>query len=699
MEEILSGKSQQKEEYRVKIADELAQKGMYLSPVQRQALATDFIPTLLLAVPGSGKTTVLVARLAALMESGIPASRICSLSFSRESAGDMRRRFTELFGENFSEQPDFSTIHSLCLRILTDFSQQSGRPLPRLTGSEETPGSAALMRKCAEEVTGAPPDEENLADLLSKTGLCKNRMLSPGEISGLSDLPPYFLSIFTRYEAVKKANRLMDYDDLLLYAREILAKRPSFLKEWQKRYDYWNVDEGQDLSPVQTAILEMLAPGGKGLFLVGDEDQSIYSFRGADPEGLLRFPKQFPNARVLKMEHNHRSRPEILTLCEDFIRKSPERFDKLLIPTRSDGGTIERVTPGDMSDAFAEVVSYIEETPPDQTVGILYRNNLSACALSLALQEAHIPFRLDAGPVTLIKYHAKTMAALLFLCVNPYDLEAFQSLDYRPDLDLILYQNVLLRANGQKSVPELLRESASLSPREGSALNMAEVLESCAKLSPGQALELLETRLALGRRLRQRWEKGDPLIRMRYSQLRWLCKTSADFPSLFHRMEAASAPAPYQPENARVTLSTIHSAKGLEFDAVILWDCFDGILPGKSALLARKYQDDGPYWEEMRLFYVAVTRTKERLVIFDPPDSLPNLRLSRFGYMFLTPNHRQIAQVDGFAVGDSVIHRQFGTGIIQSFKNGAAQILFERVGKKSISLFHCIKMGFLRKKE
>lgn len=683
----------------VNITDILERKGIRLSPVQIQALSTDPIPTLLLAVPGSGKTTVLVARLAALLESGVPASRICSLSFSRESAGDMRRRFGELFGEEFSEMPDFSTIHSLCYKILTDFSQQSGRPLPRLTGSEEMPGSASLMRRCAEEVTGAPPDEESLADLLSKTGLCKNRMLSPGEISGLPDLPPYFLSIFTRYETVKKANRLMDYDDLLLFAREILAKRPAFLESWQKRYDYWNVDEGQDLSPVQTALLEMLAPDGKGLFLVGDEDQSIYSFRGADPEGLLRFPKQFPRGRILKMEHNHRSRPEILALCEDFIRKSPERFDKLLIPTRTEGGSVERVTPRDMSDAFSEIFSFIKETPPEQTVGILYRNNLSACALSLALQEAGIPFRLDAGPVTLVKYHAKTMAALLFLCANPYDLEAFQSLDYRPDLDQLLYQNVLLRADGQKSVPELLRESASLSPRGGSALNMADVLESCGKLSPGQALEQLENRLALGRRLRERWEKGDPLIRMRYSQLRWLCKTSADFPSLFHRVESASAPAPYCPEKARVTLSTIHSAKGLEFDTVLLWDCFDGILPGKSTLLARKYQDSGPYREEMRLFYVAVTRAKERLVLFDPPDSLPNLRLSRFGYTFLNPNRKQIPQTDGFSVGDSVIHRQFGTGIIQSFKNGGAQIFFERVGMKSISLFHCIKMGFIRKKE
>ena len=683
----------------MEILRHLEEKGIRFNPVQAQALTTGRTPTLLLAVPGSGKTTVLVARLAALLERGADPERICCLSFSRESAGDMGRRFGELFGDLFPKAPDMGTIHSLCLRILTDFSRQSGRPLPKLTGSEEAPGSAAIMRRCAEEMTGTSPDEELLSDLLSKTGLCKNRMLSKGEISSLPDLPPYFLSIFTRYEAVKKAERLMDYDDLLLFSREILGKRPAFLQSWRERYDYWNVDEGQDLSPVQTALLELLAPEGKGLFLVGDEDQSIYGFRGADPSGILQFPKTFPGARVLKMEHNHRSRPEILSLCEGFIRQSPERFDKLLIPTRPEGGAVERVSSRDMSDAFQEAAAIIRETPPGETMGILYRNNLSACALSLYLQEARIPFRLDAGPVSLIKYHAKTMAALLFLCANPYDLEAFRYLDYRPDLDQLLYQNVLLRADGAKSVPELLREAAPLSPRGGSALNMAEVLEDCQTLSPYKALETLETKLALGRRLRQRWEKGDPLIRMRYSQLRWLCETSPDFPTLFVRMEAASAPAAYRPEEAQVTLSTIHSAKGLEFDTVILWDCFDGVLPGKSALLARKYQDDGPYWEEMRLFYVGATRARDRLLLFDPPELLPNLRLSRFGYAFLSASPRRPSKAEGFAVGDPVSHRLFGAGVIQSFKNGGAKVFFESCGEKTLSLAHCVKMGFLRRKE
>ena len=683
----------------VEISEYLRGKGILLSPAQEAALAPDPAPTLLLAVPGSGKTTVLVARTAALLCGGVPPERVCCLSFSRESAQDMGRRFGALFGELFPEPPRFSTIHSLCLRLLTDFSGGTGRPLPQLAGSGDAPGAALLMRRCAEEISGVSPDEEELAELLSKAGLCKNRMLSPAEISALHDLPHGFPAIFARYEARKKEARLMDYDDLLLYAREVLQKRPAFRRRWQAAFDYWNVDEGQDLSPVQFSLLELLAPGGRGLFLVGDEDQSIYGFRGADPGGLLRFPGLFPGAKVLKMEENHRSRPEILALCEDFIRQSPERYSKRLVPSRPAGGETERVLPSDMQDAFEEAAALIRETPPGGSAGILYRNNLSACALSVFLREAGIPFRLEAaGPPSLWKYHARVMAALLCLCADPYDLAAFYAVDYRPDLDAAIYQNVLLRADGRRSVPELLREAAPLSPRGGSARAMAELLERCGRLTPWKALEELEQKLALGRRLRQRWEKGDPLIRMRYSQLRWLCRTSPDFPALLRRMAEAASPAAFRPEEARVTLSTIHSAKGLEFDTVLLWDCFDGVLPGKNALLARKYQDDAPFLEELRLFYVGATRARDRLFLFDPPGEIPGLRLSRFGYSFLSPR-RQRPPETGLSDGDRVVHKKFGEGVVRSVRDGAARVFFERIGEKTISLAHCAAAGLLRKKE
>ena len=221
----------------------LAAHGVQFTPAQRQALSDDPAPALLLAVPGSGKTTVLVARTAFLLSRGTPPEEICSLTFSRNSAQDMRERFAALFGEFFPNPPRFSTIHSLCWRILREFSAQSGRPLPQLTGSELAPASDRLIREAYESLLDSAPDEETVSELAGKIGLCKNRLLSREEALKLDGMPDHFAAVYTRYEEEKKSRRLMDYDDLLLYALAVLQKRPAFLAGWQRRFRFWNVDE------------------------------------------------------------------------------------------------------------------------------------------------------------------------------------------------------------------------------------------------------------------------------------------------------------------------------------------------------------------------------------------------------------------------------------------------------------------------
>ena len=293
------------------IAAHLRKRGITLTPSQLQGLSPDPRPTLLLAVPGSGKTTVLVARAAALSSAGIPAEKVLNLTFSRSSASDMSRRFSELFGELFPKPPRFSTVHSFCFTLLREFSRQTGRPLPTLTGSDGAPSSSALLRRAAGQLSDAFVDEETLEELESALGYAKNRLLPPEEIPlGAS---PAFPKIRARYEAEKRAEKLMDYDDMPLFTLQILKSRPAFLEAVRSRFSRINVDEAQDLSPAQHALLQLLSPKGQGLFLVGDEDQSIYGFRGASPEELLRFAESFPGAQVLKMEDSFRSRPEILS--------------------------------------------------------------------------------------------------------------------------------------------------------------------------------------------------------------------------------------------------------------------------------------------------------------------------------------------------------------------------------------------------
>lgn len=674
----------------------LAQHGIHLSQVQLQALAVTQHPVLLLAVPGSGKTTVLVARAAYLLSNGNSPAQICSLTFSRQSAADMQQRFQELFSDLFPVSPSFSTIHSLCWRILNEFSEHNGRTMPALTGNEATSSAAMLVRKCAESVSSTPLDDDQLRELLNKISLCKNRRLSRKEMQELSGMPDHFYTIYTLYEQQKKLTGLMDYDDLLLYTLEILEKRPAFLAQWQNRYQYWNIDEAQDLSPVQLELLRLLCPSGKGLFLVGDEDQSIYGFRGADPEGLLRFPLFYPDAILFKMEENHRSRPEILSLCESFIRRMPNRYDKRLLSTRSSGGIVERISPSSIQDSLQAVQELISDIPSGQSVGILYRSNLSACILSVFLREAGIPFRLDAEPITLLRSYTRGMYALLRVCANPYDLDAFHQTACRRALGTPLYENVFLRADGTKTIPSLLREAASRLPHRKNALELADTLDACATIPPDQALRLLETRSFLGRAAFSQWKSGDPLIRMRYTQFRWLCRTSPDYQSLWQRLEQAIQPTAYRPDEARITLSTIHSAKGLEFDAVLLLDAFDGILPARSALTDKMDGDLSPYYEEQRLFYVAATRARERLFLFDPPADQPNTRLSRFAYDFLRPSDHLCVETP-FQEGDRIHHAGFGDGTIEKRSGDKIKILFDQKGVKNIALSFCIEKNLISK--
>ena len=672
----------------------LAAHGVQFTPAQRQALSDDPAPALLLAVPGSGKTTVLVARTAFLLSRGTPPEEICSLTFSRNSAQDMRERFAALFGEFFPNPPRFSTIHSLCWRILREFSAQSGRPLPQLTGSELAPASDRLIREAYESLLDSAPDEETVSELAGKIGLCKNRLLSREEALKLDGMPDHFAAVYTRYEEEKKSRRLMDYDDLLLYALAVLQKRPAFRAGWQRRFRFWNVDECQDLTPAQFALLRTLVPEGRGLFLVGDEDQSIYGFRGADPALLLRLPEEYPGLRVLKMEDSHRARPELLALCEAFIRTAPDRYDKRLLPTRPPGGRVEQVFPKSMADAYGEIRALLSELPPGQTAGILYRSNLTACALSLFLQEQGIPFRLDAEPVTLVKHYTRAMAALLAVCADPFDLDSFHRSGCGRELGPLLYENVFLRADGTKPVPALLREAADRAHRPGRARLLADMIEEASRLAPGKALRLLETRTPAGRVIASRFRSGDPLIRLRYGQLRWICETSPDFPALLRRLTEASRPAAYRPGEASLTLSTVHSAKGLEFDMVILFDCFEGILPARGALSGLTLGEEAAFREEQRLFYVAATRARERIVLFDPPADWPGFRLSRFGYAFLSPAKEPQTPVP-FREGDRLFHRAFGEGRLIKRSGEEAEILFDRWGMKHLNLAHCIRKNLV----
>ncbi|MBQ4153160.1 MAG: UvrD-helicase domain-containing protein [Oscillospiraceae bacterium] len=255
---------------------------------------------LLLAVPGSGKTTVMVSRIARLIEEGVLPDQILTMTFSREAAKDMASRFHTLFPT--LPIPQFSTIHSFCYRVLRHYAARYQRPLPKNIEAEDSAiKKGTLLRQiylnCHQDFIG----EDELETLSSEISIIKNRMIPPKQLSSYSFETTNIGEIFEEYERYKKEHRLMDFDDMLTLCFEIFQKCPTLLAEYRQKYPYIHTDEAQDSSLIQHRIIALLAQDNN-LFMVGDEDQSIYSFRGACPEQLLSFAQVYPDAIILKME-------------------------------------------------------------------------------------------------------------------------------------------------------------------------------------------------------------------------------------------------------------------------------------------------------------------------------------------------------------------------------------------------------------
>ena len=327
---------------------EYLKEQFHLSFTQQQLQAIETIdgPVLLLAVPGAGKTTVMVSRIASMIyEHGIAPSSILTITFSKAGARDMRRRYEGLFGQLEKETPLFCTIHSFCYQVVGSYCQATGGVAPQLIEARER---SMALREIYQRINQEFLSEDLEEELVSNLSFIKNAMLrqedveqnekQPAENRVLETQVKNLWSIYKAYNNFKRDNGLMDFDDMLSYTLTILKKYPQILEYYQDRYPYLCVDEAQDTSKLQHAVIGLLAQKSQNLFLVGDEDQSIYRFRGACPENLLEFPKQYPKAKLLKMEENFRSTGEIVEHANRLSPLTSSATLKTCSPTTSGEG-------------------------------------------------------------------------------------------------------------------------------------------------------------------------------------------------------------------------------------------------------------------------------------------------------------------------------------------------------------------------
>lgn len=616
-----------------------------LNEQQAQAVRCVSGPSLILAVPGSGKTTAIVARVGYMMYCcNVSSSNILTLTYTRAAAREMLTRFCDKF--EFSQKkmnrqglkaPAFSTIHSLCYAFIRDVAKRKGISLPTLS-----PNSEMFLRKAYIKVLGGNPSEMELRTVAQRLTQLKNSM--DGAASGVEEMSEIGFRIDMgaldhEYEEIKRRENIMDFDDLLITAARYMDEYADMLTLLQQQYKYINVDEAQDTSRLQHSIIQKIAARYGNICMVGDEDQSIYGFRAAYPESLLSFDATYPGARVFYMEDNYRSTPEIVNLADAFIQQNTERHEKHMKPVRkSIGIPPTRRYEDSMEGQYEHLVNRIARTVSEQastSIAVLFRNNESAIPLiDLCLRKnVNINSRCSAD---LYFSHPLVMdvMSILQLSLDFRNVEAFSQLYYKlvsyTSRSVFVAVEQMLNKNPRMDIFEALNvlwqqcSSAAQKRRLEAFYHVKNALQAMADLSPLQALAAIWTSTSLGyaaymERTKKEGIFPDGSIEQKKYTLQVLasrCDTIPEYLNRINILKSKSQQLERNPKESNATLSTLHSAKGMEFDEVIIIDATEDVIPASAPKNATVEEERALYEEEVRLWYVGVTRARTKLDVY-----------------------------------------------------------------------------------
>ena len=679
-----------------------------LNPQQRAAVAAVDGPVLLLAVPGSGKTTVLITRLGYMTEvCCIAPESILTMTYTVAATQEMRARFAVRFGDAKAARMEFRTINGVAARIIALYSRMYGRTPPDLLQSESE--TTPLLLQLWQSINHEYAAESTLKELRTAITYIKNMCLTDAELDELETDLENLPELYRAYQQALKARHKMDYDDQLCFALQILNAAPAVAAAFRKRYRYFCVDESQDTSRVQHEIIRVLAQQSGNLFMVGDEDQSIYGFRAAYPQALMDFEKTYPGARVLLMEENYRSSEEIVAAANAFVARSRYRRPKTLRATQGAQCPIEirRITRRE------EQIDWLfkEARRGGGETAVLFRNNESALPLVDLCERRGVPYRFKKADLTFFT-HKIVLDAVDFLrfAYEPANGERFLRLYYK--FGLALSRQRALAAcgasarTGRPILEELIRDPETKTRMRESLGDIYAAFKRIPQLNAADALDAVRHGCGYGAYLNQKgMDTGKLAI------LEMLAEQEPNALRLLDRLEelrmliAAKADVN---SDVPFVLSTIHSSKGLEYDRVVLLDAFDGVLPAKPEICCRTPEDTRQYEEDRRLFYVAMTRARHKLVLFDCKTmpsvfvqevifNLPESRAERerakaetnrvLGRNKPAAAGPALPPVDAAAVtrvGAAVQHAVFGRGVITEFDGRFVTVEFSGMRVKKL---------------
>lgn len=681
-------------------------------------------PTLLLAVPGSGKTTVLVTRIGYMVYcKGIAPEEILVVTYNVAAKSDMQRRCKKMFGEDLSMRVEFRTINGICAKVIAMYSRMVGKQAFELLSDEGE--KARILAGIYQRIEHGFPSENDLSDLATRITYIKNRMLSKEEIARLNAECDYDLAkIYEAYRREMRARSLMDFDDQLVYAYTMFRSAPALLDAFWDRYSYIMVDEAQDTSKIQHAIIELLAGREHHLFMVGDEDQSIYGFRAAYPEALLSFEDRYPGARVLLMETNYRSDAGIVAAADAFIRQNSLRHEKHMRPWHQEAGTIRTIDIARRKGQYGYLLkvarNLMEKDAEDQkTTAVLYRDNESALPLIDLLEKQEIPYRIKNAEISFFSHRiVNDIRNIILFAADTTNTELFLQIYYK-------LQFFIKKADAEAICAQAKREEISVFDAALSYYGEGDWTAGKVKAMRTHMANMMREPAdkALFRILNPMgyldYVERSRLKNTKTEILQMLAQGERSPLALVERLDALAEILRNKEDDkeAKLVLSTIHSSKGLEYDTVYLLDVADGLFP-ETVLTSYRSADKeeiAAYEEERRLFYVGVTRAKENLILFHAKTKstfleqfLPDLRGSEAEaeHIAKRPNPKKTSlQADGqkalarFASsresyskqgiiptvhpGDIVLHSKYGRGEVGALleKSGKIRVSFDGINK------------------
>lgn len=684
---------------------------MTLNDKQLEAVKHMEGPCLVLAGAGSGKTRVLTERIVNLIDNGISPYNILAITFTNKAAKEMRTRVENKLGYE-TNSIFIGTFHSFGLRILRENYVDIGYT-SNIT-ILDTDDVKAIVKRILKQ-NGYDPAKYEIRTIINKISSAKNDGISPNEYSKLflNDLDIVIGLVYKEYTKLLKDNNSVDFDDLLLKPVELFKKNKSILEKYQERFKYILVDEYQDTNGIQYELCKLLAGKYKNIFVVGDANQSIYSFRNADYRNILNFERDYKNAKVILLEENYRSTNNILKAANSVIKNNSEGKKLNLWSSKSDGELITYVRCEDEIKEANYVITKIKELVQQgykySDMAVLYRTNAQSRVVEDAFVRNNIPHNIIGSYYFYNRKEIKDLIAYLKLIYNPNDSVS---------LERII--NVPKRGIGTKSIENLRNKATSNNMSmfdaidSGKELEFKNIILKLQEFSLNNNLSDLIEEVLTTTGIRMEYElnksleneaKVENLNEFKTVALMFEESGIYDLQTFLENIALVSDRGQYNNDGDEVSIMTLHSAKGLEFNIVFLLGMEEGLFPHN-----RSFDSLSDLEEERRLCYVGITRAKEKLYLL-------NARLRTiFGKTSGTIESRFVREIDEKLIdklstikepiekrlignmynasseiktGDNVIHTVFGEGIVVNVSGGIATIAFKNgIGIKSIAVNH-----------